>query len=37
MIIYKSPEEIEKMRRAGRITAAAIERILTAVRPGITT
>jgi methionyl aminopeptidase len=37
VIIYKSPEEIEKMRRAGRITAAAIERVLPAVRPGVTT
>jgi methionyl aminopeptidase len=37
MIIRKSPEEIEKMRRAGRIVAGTIERVLAAVRPGITT
>ncbi|HYU56639.1 MAG TPA: type I methionyl aminopeptidase, partial [Actinomycetota bacterium] len=37
MILYKSPSEIEKMRRAGRITAAAIERLVPEVRPGITT
>jgi methionyl aminopeptidase len=37
MIIYKSPEEIEKMRRSGRITAGTIDRVLQAVRPGVTT
>ena len=37
MIIYKSPDEIEKMRRSGRITAATIDRVLAAVRPGVTT
>jgi methionyl aminopeptidase len=37
VIIYKSPEEIDKMRRAGAITAAAIEAMLDAVAPGITT
>jgi len=37
MIIYKSPEEIEKMRRSGRITAGTIDRVLQAVKPGVTT
>jgi methionyl aminopeptidase len=37
MIIYKSPDEIDKMRRSGRITAGTIERVLEAVRPGVTT
>ncbi len=37
MIILKSPQEIEKMRRAGRIVAGTIDRVIAAVRPGITT
>jgi methionyl aminopeptidase len=37
MIIYKSPEEIDLMRRAGRVTALTVERLLEEVRPGITT
>jgi len=37
MIIFKSPEEIEKMRRAGRIVALTIDRLIEAVRPGIST
>jgi len=37
MIIRKSPEEVARMRRAGRITAAAIEGLLPEIRPGITT
>ena len=37
MIIYKSPAEIERLRRAGRITAATIERLLPEVKPGVTT
>jgi methionyl aminopeptidase len=37
MIIRKSPQELEKMRRAGRITAEARDRVAEAVRPGITT
>jgi len=37
MIIYKSPAEIGKMRRAGRITAGAIEAILEVVSSGVTT
>ena len=37
MIILKSRDEIAKMRRAGRIVAGTIERVLAAVRPGVTT
>jgi methionyl aminopeptidase len=37
VIIRKSPEEIERMRRAGRIVADTIDRILEAVHPGATT
>lgn len=37
MIIRKSPEELERMRRAGRIVAGAISAVLDAVRPGATT
>jgi methionyl aminopeptidase len=37
VIIYKSPEEIDKMRKAGRIVAGTIDRVLAAVGPGITT
>jgi methionyl aminopeptidase len=37
MIIYKSPDEIAKMRRAGRITGDAIVAMLEKVAPGITT
>jgi methionyl aminopeptidase len=37
VIIRKSPEEVARMRRAGRITASAIQRLLPEVRPGITT
>jgi methionyl aminopeptidase len=37
VIIFKSPEEIGKMRRAGRIVAETIDRLVEAVRPGITT
>lgn len=37
MIIYKSPDEIARMRRAGRIVAGTIERVLAEVRPGIPT
>ena len=37
MIILKSPEEIELMRRAGRVTADTIELLVEEVRPGITT
>jgi methionyl aminopeptidase len=37
MIIYKSPEEIDKMRTSGRILAATIELVLSKVRVGVTT
>ncbi|MFL5766533.1 MAG: type I methionyl aminopeptidase [Actinomycetota bacterium] len=37
MIIRKSPEEIDRMRKAGRIVAETIEKTVAAVRPGITT
>jgi methionyl aminopeptidase len=37
VIIRKSPQEIGRMRRAGRVVAATIERLLEEVRPGITT
>ena len=37
MIVYKSSPEVEKMRRAGRIVAGTIDRVLAAVAPGRTT
>jgi methionyl aminopeptidase len=37
LIIFKSPEEIQRMRSAGRIVALTIERLVEAVRPGMTT
>jgi len=37
MIVYKSREEIDKMRRAGRIVAATIDAVLEKVRSGIST
>jgi len=37
VIIYKSPDEIDKMRVAGRIVAETIDRVLAAVEPGATT
>jgi methionyl aminopeptidase len=37
VIILKSREEIDRMRRAGRITAQARDRAVAAVRPGIST
>ena len=37
MIIYKSPDEIAKMRVAGRITADAITAMLERLAPGMTT
>jgi methionyl aminopeptidase len=37
MIIRKSPAELDKMRRAGAITAATIDRVLEAVAVGATT
>jgi methionyl aminopeptidase len=37
VIIRKSPDELDRMRRAGRITAQAREAVVAAVRPGIST
>lgn len=37
MIILRSAEEIKAIRKAGEITARAIERLKKAVRPGVTT
>jgi methionyl aminopeptidase len=37
VIIFKSAEEITRMRKAGRITANTIELLVEAVRPGMTT
>jgi len=37
MIILKSPEEIGRMRQAGRIVALTIDELKAAVRPGATT
>ena len=37
MIIRKSPDELGKMRSAGRIVAGTISRVLDAVAPGATT
>jgi methionyl aminopeptidase len=37
MIIRKSPQELDKMRRAGRITAETRDMVAAAVRPGIST
>jgi methionyl aminopeptidase len=37
MIIRKSAGELDKMRKAGRIVAATIDRVLEAVEPGVTT
>jgi methionyl aminopeptidase len=37
MIIYKSKDELERMRTSGRITASTIQRVLAAVRTGATT
>jgi methionyl aminopeptidase len=37
MIIYKSPSEVDRIRMAGRIVAGTIDRVLSKVRPGVTT
>lgn len=37
MIIRKSRDELDLMRRAGEIVAGTIERVMAAVRPGVTT
>ncbi len=37
MIDHKSPAELERMRRAGRIVAGTIERVVAVVSPGVST
>jgi methionyl aminopeptidase len=37
VIIRKSPEELQKMRKAGRVVAGTIDRVLAAVAPGTST
>jgi methionyl aminopeptidase len=37
VIIHKSLDEVERMRHAGRVVAATIDRLVAAVRPGMTT
>ena len=37
MIVFKSAEEIDRMREAGRVTALTVQRLMEAVRPGMTT
>jgi methionyl aminopeptidase len=37
VIILKSPDEIDRMRKAGRIVASTIEQLAESVRPGMTT
>ncbi|MDI3538856.1 MAG: methionyl aminopeptidase [Bacillota bacterium] len=37
MIILKSPQEIDIMRAAGRLTALAVAELKRAIRPGVTT
>ena len=37
MIVCKSPQEVEKIRISGRVTAAALEEVIQAVKPGMTT
>jgi methionyl aminopeptidase len=37
MISCKSSRELEKMRQSGRVTAHALEKLKSAVRPGVTT
>lgn len=37
MINIKSPDEIEAMRRAGRVVAIMLREVVKAVRPGVTT
>lgn len=37
MIVFKSPDEIERMREAGRVTALTVGRLMAAVRPGMST
>jgi methionyl aminopeptidase len=37
MVVIKSPEEIEKIRRAGRIVAKVLLQIKDSIKPGVTT
>ena len=37
MITIKSPEQIEKMRVAGRLTAQVLQAVSEFIKPGITT
>jgi methionyl aminopeptidase len=37
VIVYKSAQEVDKMRRAGRIVAGTIDRVVASVAPGRTT
>jgi methionyl aminopeptidase len=37
VIVLKSADEIERMRHAGRVTAQTVQRLMEAVRPGMTT
>lgn len=37
MIVLKTAAEIERMRRAGAVTARALARVAEAIRPGVTT
>jgi methionyl aminopeptidase len=37
VIVRKSSEELDRMRRAGRIVAGTIDRVLAAVEPGLST
>lgn len=37
MVTLKSPREIEKMRRSGKITSRVLTQLMQAVRPGMTT
>jgi methionyl aminopeptidase len=37
VIVFKSPEEIDRMREAGRVTALTVQRLMEEVHPGMTT
>jgi methionyl aminopeptidase len=37
VIVFKSPEEIELMREAGRVTALTVQRLMDSVKAGMTT
>jgi methionyl aminopeptidase len=37
VIFLKSPKELERLREAGRVTALALQRVIEAVRPGVST